>query len=246
MAAADQCYSNDSGIFSSYFFNFDHLDPHVQSHVMSVYACLSLGMVFAACGAYIHLISNIGEWYFLSTAASAACIVWMFLTHHSKENVGERMGAFNAFTFFSGVSSGPLLELVVRVDPSIVPMAVSGSALLVTSLSLAALTSNDRKFFSMGVLLFSVFFLLVLLELVNTYLGSRFIFDVYVYSSLILFAFFVLYDTQLVVEKSRKGANDFVWNSVALFLDMFQIFKLMLIVLAKKVSRSIRCAESVS
>ncbi|CAG5119183.1 unnamed protein product [Candidula unifasciata] len=56
----------------------------------------------------------------------------------------------------------------------------------------------------------------------------------YLYSSLVLFAFFVLYDTQLAVEKRTQGKMDFVWHCVTLFLDGFHIFKLILILLANR------------
>ena len=46
---------------------------------------------------------------------------------------------------------------------------------------------------------------------------------------------FVLYDTQLIIEKRRIGDKDFVWHSVDLFIDFVNIFRYLLIILAQKV-----------
>lgn len=48
---------------------------------------------------------------------------------------------------------------------------------------------------------------------------------------------FVLYDTQLIIEKRRMGDKDFVWHSVDLFIDFVNIFRYLLIILAQKVRR---------
>lgn len=55
------------------------------------------------------------------------------------------------------------------------------------------------------------------------------------YVGLILMCAFVLYDTQLIMEKRRNGDKDFVAHSVDLFIDLFGIFRRLLIILAAKV-----------
>lgn len=47
---------------------------------------------------------------------------------------------------------------------------------------------------------------------------------------------FVLYDTQLIIEKRRSGDKDFVAHSVDLFIDFIGIFRRLVIILAEKVS----------
>lgn len=46
---------------------------------------------------------------------------------------------------------------------------------------------------------------------------------------------FVLYDTQLIVEKRRRGDRDFVAHSVDLFIDLVGIFRRIVIILSEKV-----------
>lgn len=37
---------------------------------------------------------------------------------------------------------------------------------------------------------------------------------------------FVVYDTQLIAEKSRRGDDDYIWHAVELFMDFANIFRL--------------------
>ncbi len=55
------------------------------------------------------------------------------------------------------------------------------------------------------------------------------------YGGLLLFCGFVLFDTQLIVEKCERGDTDYIWHSLDLFLDFINIFRRLLIILASKV-----------
>ena len=59
------------------------------------------------------------------------------------------------------------------------------------------------------------------------------------YFGLLLFCGFVLFDTQLIVEKFNHGNDDFIWHSLDLFLDFVNIFRRLLVILASKVR--VRC-----
>ena len=50
-----------------------------------------------------------------------------------------------------------------------------------------------------------------------------------------MFCGFVLFDTQLIIERFNNGDNDYIWHSVDLFIDFIAIFKRLLIILASKV-----------
>jgi FtsH-binding integral membrane protein len=77
---------------------------------------------------------------------------------------------------------------------------------------------------------------LMLLSLANLLFGSYLIFQAHLYLGLLVMCGFVLYDTQLIIEKRRNGDRDFVTHSLDLFLDFIGIFKRLLIILTEKVS----------
>jgi len=60
------------------------------------------------------------------------------------------------------------------------------------------------------------------------------LFDINLYLGFFVFCAFVLYDTQLIVEKRRLGDDDYIWHSVDLFLDFINIFRKLMIILSKK------------
>uniref|UniRef100_A0A194AM79 Putative bax inhibitor-1 protein n=1 Tax=Pinctada fucata TaxID=50426 RepID=A0A194AM79_PINFU len=215
-------------------FNFDNLEPYVQSHLKKVYGALSISMLTAAVGAYVHLFTGLMKAGLLTSLASLGLMIWLAATHHSKETEGKRLAIFAGFTFFSGMSLGPLLDHVIDIDPSIITTAFMGTTVVFVSFSLAALYNTDRTFLFMGGMLMSGLSWLLLAGFLNIFFQSSLIWDVYLYGGLIIFCLFVLYDTQLIVEKRRNGDEDYIWHSVDLFLDFINIFRKLMIILSKK------------
>lgn len=153
-----------------------------------------------------------------------------------------------------GLGIGPLLEYVIHVDPSIIPTAFLASTFIFVSFSLSAIFAERGKWLYLGGTLMSFLSVLMLMSLANLFLGSDLIFKVcliilflyvqyiklffqgYLYLGLALMSGFVLYDTQLIMEKRRAGDKDFIAHSVDLFVDFIGIFRRLLIILAQKVN----------
>lgn len=60
-------------------------------------------------------------------------------------------------------------------------------------------------------------------------------FQVNLYIGLAVMCGFIVYDTQLIIEKARRGDKDYVMHSVELFIDFVAVFKRLLIILTDKV-----------
>jgi len=76
--------------------------------------------------------------------------------------------------------------------------------------------------------------MMLMLLFVNIFIGSYLVMQFELYFGLLLFCGFVLFDTQLIVEKFNLGNDDFIWHSLDLFLDFVNIFRRLLIILASK------------
>ena len=50
-----------------------------------------------------------------------------------------------------------------------------------------------------------------MLSLMNLFIGSQLLFEINLYLGLAIMCAFVLYDTQLIVEKRRMGDEDYIW-----------------------------------
>ena len=69
----------------------------------------------------------------------------------------------------------------------------------------------------------------------HTYFSSHLSPQFDIYFGLLLFCGFILFDTQLIVERFSRGDSDYIWHSVDLFLDFVNIFVRLLAILASKV-----------
>lgn len=212
--------------------NFGHLEKPVQQHLKQVYSCLAVAMLVAAAGSYIYM--NYIQLGLLSVLGSLGFMFALHMTPHSAENFKKRMSYLSGFALLSGMSLGPLLDMAIRIEPSIIPTAFLGTCMVFICFSLASLFSTDRKFIYLGGFLMSGLSMMLMLGLLNIFMGSRLIYQLNLYGGLVIMCGFVLYDTQLIVEKRRRGDTDFIWHSVDLFIDFINIFRRLLIILAQK------------
>jgi len=131
---------------------------------------------------------------------------------------------------------GPLLEAAIGVNPSIIVTALIGTVVIFTSFTLASLFAQRGIMLYLCSTLTTLLFSLLLLSVANLFFGSYLLFQSYVYLGLLVMCGFVLYDTQLIVEKRRSGNKDFIAHALELFIDFIGIFKQLVIILTKKVS----------
>jgi FtsH-binding integral membrane protein len=215
-------------------FSFDHLEKPVKEHLKNVYSSLAIGLLLAAAGTYINLIFNFALGGFLGLIVSIGLMLAIMMTPHSPQNTQKRLLYFWGFALLSGMSLGPLVQAVINIDPSIVPTAFMATGLIFVCFTMASLITNDRKFLYLGGLLMSGLSLLCFMSFINIFFGSRGMFEAELYLGLGIFCLFVLYDTQLIVEKARHGDLDYVWHSVDLFIDFVAIFRRLMVLLANK------------
>lgn len=125
--------------------------------------------------------------------------------------------------------------LVAISDPRIIATAFVGTCLIFASFTLAALTSPRRSYLYLAGFLSSALSTLVLLGFVNAlFLHSSLVDSIRLYLGLIVFTAFVLFDTQLIVEKAELGDRDYVQHALELFMDFINLFVKLLRLLSKK------------
>lgn len=214
--------------------DFSKLDQPTIQHLKKVYTCLSLSMLIAAVGSGVHLFTDVLKGGLLSAVASIGLLIALSLTPYDGKNQTKRVGFLMGFAFCTGLGLGPLMDIVMKIDASIIPTAFFYTTLIFFCFTLSALWAKERFYLYLGGWLMSGLSILCFLSLANLFLGARLLFQVELYGGFVLFCFFVAYDTQLIVHKHKQGDKDFVWHSIDLFLDFVQIFRRILIILAQK------------
>uniref|UniRef100_A0A1B6KBM2 Bax inhibitor 1 n=1 Tax=Graphocephala atropunctata TaxID=36148 RepID=A0A1B6KBM2_9HEMI len=224
------------------FFNSfsSKLEEPVRTHLKNVYACLTMSTVAAAVGAYVHMYTELLSAGLLTVIAAVGLLFALMSTPDNGKNRQMRIGFLLGFAFFSGLGMGPLLEMAVAINPQIVVTALLGTSVIFACFSAAALTAERGRWLYLGGTLMSMLSSLLMLSLANLLFGSKLIFQIYLYVGLFLMCGFVLYDTQLIIEKRRMGDKDFVTHSVDLFIDFIGIFRRLVIILAEKEDRNKR------
>ncbi|KAJ8774496.1 hypothetical protein K2173_016942 [Erythroxylum novogranatense] len=210
--------------------NFRQISPIVQTHLKQVYLALCCAVVASAAGAYLHLLWNIGG--LLTTFACIGCMGWLLSLPPYLEK--KRVALLMAAGLFEGASIGPLIDLAIEIDPSVLITAFVGTAIAFGCFSGAAMVARRREYLYLGGLLSSGLSILLWLHFASSIFGgSAAIFKFELYFGLLVFVGYIVVDTQDIIEKAHLGDLDYVKHALSLFTDFVAVFVRVLIIMLK-------------
>ncbi|XP_043725848.1 bax inhibitor 1-like [Telopea speciosissima] len=210
--------------------NFRQISPVVQNHLKLVYLSLGCALIASAVGVYLHLLWNIGGLF--TTLACMGSIVWLLSTPPYEER--KRVALLMAAATFEGASIGPLIDLVIDMDPSILISGFVGTAIAFGCFSAAAMLAKRREYLYLGGLLSSGLSILFWLHFASSIFGgSTALFGFELYFGLLLFVGYIVVDTQEIIERAHLGDLDYVKHSLTLFTDFAAVFVRILIIMLK-------------
>jgi FtsH-binding integral membrane protein len=220
----------------NFFRSFNYkFEPHVRSHLKNVYATLTMSIMTAALGSYVHLYTNFLQGGgFLFSMLGVGLAIGLYAYPDNGKNRSTRFGMMLGFAFLTGLGLGPLLDMAMMLDPSIIPSALLLTSVVFASFTGAALVAPNGQYLYLGGTLISGLSTLMFLGLVNIFFRSQLLFQAHLYIGLAIFCGFIMFDTQVIIEKARRGDRDFVAHSLDLFIDFVQIFRKVLILLMQK------------
>ncbi|XP_060815371.1 probable Bax inhibitor 1 [Bombus pascuorum] len=210
------------------------LEPPVRQHLKNVYGCLSMSMLSAAGGVYIHMFTELLRANLLTTLGTLGLLFTLINTPDNGKNQKLRLSYLLGFAFFSGLGLGPLLQFVISVNPTVIVTALIGTIVIFVSFSISSLLAERGRWLYLGGTLISLLNIMVLFSFVNLFLRWTIFYQAYLYIGLFLMCGFVIYDTQLIIEKYHMGSKDFILHSLDLFVDFVNIFRHLLIILTQK------------
>lgn len=235
-----------NGIFSSFdrpmppladvFKNVTTISRPVKDHLVRVYATLTGMMLVAAAGAYVEIYNLfLFRAGLLSSLLSMATVIGIQMLPYNVENGNKRWGLLWSFAFLQGMSIGNLVSFVLYFDPtgSTVLLALTSSVLIFACFTVCAVLAERRTMIYLGALLSSAVSLLFWTSLANSFIGSRMLWSAELYVGLLVFAAYIIFDTQLIVEKASLGNLDVAGHCVELFVDLVAIFVRILIIISK-------------
>lgn len=221
--------------FNNFFRDLNRaLEPPVRQHLTNVYACLALSTVVAGVGAYVDLVTQLASTGFIAAIAGVGLLLAVTSTQDNGKNRYLRLGLLLGFSFCSGLGLGTLIDYAITINPSIIVTALISTAAIFVCFSVASLTAERGRWLYLGGTLLTFLTVLIGLSFANIFFGSHLLFQTYLYLGLALMCGFVLYDTQLIIEKRRQGDKDFISHSIDLFVDLLGIFRRIVIILIQK------------
>jgi len=212
--------------------NLSHLTTGTKNHLRNVYACLSIALVFASAGAYLNMMNAfIAGRSFISLIATVGLMFWLFSTPHTKKNLNKRLAILSGIGFFVGADTAPLLNLAVRINPSLIVTAFLTTSSIFVCFTLSALFARRRTYLFLGGILSTACMVMLFSVLFRGFMSIGMM-KFYIYAGAALTVAFVLYDTQVIIERYMNGDDDFIKHSVDLFLDFIQLFRYLLVILS--------------
>jgi len=232
-----------SSIFNGGMSHFDinvvlkmnSIDNQVQQHLCRVYSLLAWTVLCGAVGVWIYLQTGF-ELGFFGLFGVFGLIMYLSSTRNSYDNriQSNRLIALSLFGVTKGLTLGGLVAITLAVDPSILVLAFLSTTSVFLSFSAAALLSKRRSYFYLGGLLSSAITFFMLLSFLQFFMGySQLIFDIHLYGGLLVFCGYVIFDTQVILEKAIMGDKDSIWHALELFIDFVGIFVRICIILLK-------------
>ena len=221
------------GVPFSKIFNLGHIDKRIQRHLANVYATLAACVLVAAVGVAADVAFGVGG--ALTTLLAIGCLLGVMALPPTPENARKRAACLAAFAFAEGASMGPLVGLALAVDPALLFVACAATATVFASFSAAALLTPRRSYLFLGGWLSSAVLGMLAARAAGWLLGfGRLAFELELAGGLLVFAGYVIFDTQVIVERCGAGDFDSVKHALDLFVDAAALFVRVLVLVLRR------------
>eukprot|EP00039_Didymoeca_costata_P001418 m.52359 g.52359 ORF g.52359 m.52359 type:complete len:363 (+) comp10787_c0_seq1:126-1214(+) len=206
-------------------------DKATVRHMAQVYGTATGSVGFAAATSAVTMATGLATAMpmggLLPALASFVPLI-MFMRTDLTSDQNYRKMLLGSFVGLSGMAAAPLITMAAIVNPIAIPMALGGTAAIFLGATGVALLAPRASFLPMGAALGGATMALIGVGIVGIFFPSPLLYNVYLYAGLALFTGFIGYDTQQMIERFRAGDRDYLRHSVDFFIDLLNIFRLLL------------------
>uniref|UniRef100_A0AAV1TAZ4 Bax inhibitor 1 n=1 Tax=Peronospora matthiolae TaxID=2874970 RepID=A0AAV1TAZ4_9STRA len=202
----------------------------VQQHLIRVYATLAACVFSAMLSAACMVAFGPERWSLLSSAlVSTVGSIWLCL--EPEQNYKRRFGLLMAISAAMGLTVSTLIAVAIQVDAGLLVLAMLVTTLVFTCFTASALLATRCSYLYLGGILSSALSLMFLTSVLNLVSHSSYLVNMNLYGGLFLFCGYVVFDTQMIIEKASMGDKDVLKHTLDLFMDLMSIFVRILIAL---------------
>lgn len=224
-------FNSFSNISPTKIFNMSDFHKDVQGHLVNVYLALVACLISTVVGIAASMQFSLGGGW-LGLIGTFGMLFWIQMDTQKNE-LSRRLAMLCGFGFFQGISVTPLMELAIVVDPAIVMTAIIGAVTVFACFSAAALTAQRRSYLFLGGLLSSAITLMCVLSLINMFFMNINIYLFNLYGGLLIFSGYVIFDTQMILEKAELGSRDVIGHALELYIDFMAILVRIVVILIR-------------
>jgi modulator of FtsH protease len=196
------------------------------SVIRNTYWLLALSMIPTVAGAFLGSSMNFAAFYRASPVMAPllmfAAMFGMLFVVSALRNSAWGIAAVFGFTFVSGVMLAPMLQYAggLRNGGQLVALA-GGMTAAVFFVMAAIATVSKRDFSFLGKFLFVGLILLIVASIANLFMQVPAMTIAISAIAVLIFSMYLLHDLSQVV---RGGQTNYIMATIALFLDIFNIF----------------------
>lgn len=200
---------------------------NINEFVKQTYQLFAGSLLAGAVGAYVGLgfAGVVASWYWGFVILELAMLFGVYML---KEKPGINLAMLFGFTFLTGLTLAPMLSVFLAKGMG----GIITQAFLLTSIAFGGLSmfamNTKRDFTTMGKMLFIALIVVVVASLLNLFFHSPIMQLAIASVSAVLFSFFILYDTQNVIQGNYGHPIE---GAIALYLDFFNLFVALLQIL---------------
>jgi FtsH-binding integral membrane protein len=228
---------NSSGVDSSSFnlktmFSFSDIAEKTKTHLTKVYGTIMLSCLFSAIGAFLNHSFMING-FLLHIASIILSIFLVCQIQNRNKSESERVAYLVALAFQLGFLIGPVINMLLEFEPELLIQAVFLTATAFSSFSLISLCSKRRSFLFLGGLIMTLIQGMAMYRLFSWLFGYNSLNMGFLMIGLFTCCLFIIYDTQMIIERAERGDKDVPSHALLLFIDLFNMFIKILQILMK-------------
>lgn len=219
----------------------------VQRHLVRVYATLAACVLSAAlgCGAALLLaptplyaVENSGTFAMVSLVGSIGGSIWLMC--EPVQHYNKRFAILMGVAASVGLSLASIVDIALEIDPSVLITAFLMTTTVFLCFSASAMLAQRRSYLYLGAILSSGLSMLMWANLINLFWRSNAIYVTNLYVGLAIFCGYVIFDTQMIIERALIGDKDSLKHALDLFLDFVSIFVRILAILLRNSEKNNR------
>jgi modulator of FtsH protease len=197
-----------------------------QSVIRNTYWLLALSMLPTIAGAFVGSSMNFAAFYKTSPIAAPllmfAAMFGMLFVVSALRNSAWGIAAVFGFTFVSGIMLAPMLQYAAGLRNGGQLVALAGGMTAAVFFVMATIATVSKRDFSfLGKFLFVGLILLIIASIANLFMQVPAMTVAISAIAVMIFSLYLLHDLSQIV---RGGQNNYIMATIALFLDIFNIF----------------------